>query len=584
MSEVRHQLLITLVHGTWGRGFFPRRRRQVENVHALTARSGTWQETTEMVKKLNRTLRGWANPAASIEKAPMNYFEVGTVKGRRPLWFEERSPFLARLSDELDDIPHKIKPLLWSGKNSIFERDKTARVLADYLSAEHIEHPQATQLIIAHSHGGNIALRALDHLQKRDASQLYGAESANPFVVTLATPFIEIHQANLGERPFYIRSARMVVMLVLSLSPLALLWDLDVLTFKSNAYGATITGIFFYIYLVAIGLMVPWVVFGRATARQNQLDALKEATRLGESPQRLLVIRAIDDEASLALALGAIFNYLTARSIAFLYLFLFSLLSFVVLHPGIISRFLWELWALRALGEGFFALTIMLLGALIVSRSVHGRELAVSPIECQINTQSAPDADDLSKVITLVSHRDVKSLRHGIYEHENCAKAISDWVRSQLGGGKSAQLLAAVDTPYAIPRTKLEAALERLPDMAAELIGRVLSPFNRAPAKVAASEPVKADDALVWKDLGRASLSGDHHAFEAPAATGKYRVSPIDTVSSGEFDFDGWAVEHQPSDNPEDFKRRRRIKSGVQRSEQAKAIAQQDHDRGGDAS
>jgi group II intron reverse transcriptase/maturase len=52
-------------------GFRPSKKsikRMVDNIHALTVRTGTWQETTEMVKKLNRTLRGWAN-----------YFEVGTV-------------------------------------------------------------------------------------------------------------------------------------------------------------------------------------------------------------------------------------------------------------------------------------------------------------------------------------------------------------------------------------------------------------------------------------------------------------------------------------------------------------------------
>ena len=41
-------------------------QRAVEKIHALTDRSGTWQETTTLVSKVNRTLRGWAN-----------YFSVG---------------------------------------------------------------------------------------------------------------------------------------------------------------------------------------------------------------------------------------------------------------------------------------------------------------------------------------------------------------------------------------------------------------------------------------------------------------------------------------------------------------------------
>jgi RNA-directed DNA polymerase len=41
-------------------------KRMVEKIHALTVRAGTWQETTEQVAKLNRSLQGWAN-----------YFRVG---------------------------------------------------------------------------------------------------------------------------------------------------------------------------------------------------------------------------------------------------------------------------------------------------------------------------------------------------------------------------------------------------------------------------------------------------------------------------------------------------------------------------
>jgi RNA-directed DNA polymerase len=43
-------------------------KRMVRKIHVLTAEAMVWQETTAMVGKLNRMLRGWAN-----------YFKVGSV-------------------------------------------------------------------------------------------------------------------------------------------------------------------------------------------------------------------------------------------------------------------------------------------------------------------------------------------------------------------------------------------------------------------------------------------------------------------------------------------------------------------------
>lgn len=138
MSSVApHQLFITVVHGTWPDGVL-------------------------------RTLLGMK---------------------RRNYWFDEGSSFFTPLSAALDDIPHRIRSLPWCGENSVYKRDNAAHHLANELAAEHNEHPQATQLVVAHSHGGNIVLRALYHLQKREGVLASGEESANPLVVELSPNF-----------------------------------------------------------------------------------------------------------------------------------------------------------------------------------------------------------------------------------------------------------------------------------------------------------------------------------------------------------------------------------------------------------
>ena len=60
-------------------------KRAVEKVRALTVHTGTCQETTELVGKMNRTLRGWAN-----------YFSLGRVIPRIARSMPTRSVRLRR--------------------------------------------------------------------------------------------------------------------------------------------------------------------------------------------------------------------------------------------------------------------------------------------------------------------------------------------------------------------------------------------------------------------------------------------------------------------------------------------------------
>jgi hypothetical protein len=361
-------------------------------------------------------------------------------RGPPPFWFEEGSSFLARLATELGDIPHTTTRLLWTGENSIFVRDKIACALAEHLSAEHAEHPEANQLLIAHSHGGNIALRALRHLKQRKGDPSC-AERSTPLVVTLATPFVEVHHADFGERPDAIRGAVIVAIMML-------LWIWGKTTFPIDKFFVPMTTL--GIFLLCFGFIWHYLWSRRTAARKNLVDALRDATQLGEivstQAQRLLIIRAIDDEASLLLALSTSGNYVTSRAIKYLGRHFIALSIPVALILFYIFKPPWEEqlrrvqeglpwaqeWYENAIMGGSCALILILFGLLAVVRIAHGRELGWSPMECQINTHSAPDATSPSRIVTLVRHTFVKSLRHGIYDHDDCAKVIADWVRSHL--------------------------------------------------------------------------------------------------------------------------------------------------------
>jgi hypothetical protein len=91
---------------------------------------------------------------------PDGLFRMLLGKKQRTCWFDDGSSFFTRLSDELGDIPHGIKTLRWSGKNSVLERDSAAYRLAEHLSAEHNAHPQA--IVSRLVHGQELAKSPMD--------------------------------------------------------------------------------------------------------------------------------------------------------------------------------------------------------------------------------------------------------------------------------------------------------------------------------------------------------------------------------------------------------------------------------------
>jgi len=101
-----------------------------------------------------------------------------------PLWFEDGSKFVGALQSvlEANGIVAPISAFRWSGANSLAERADASDLLARYLNHQKLQHPDALQVVVGHSHGGTLCMLTLKNL----------SEDVKPIFITLATPYMEI--------------------------------------------------------------------------------------------------------------------------------------------------------------------------------------------------------------------------------------------------------------------------------------------------------------------------------------------------------------------------------------------------------
>ena len=115
------------------------------------------------------------------KEASLTHYVITLVHGTfapNAEWTSANSRLRRILAEKLEEVT--FETFKWSGANSHKARVDGAKLLQDYLAKSLAASPDATHVVVAHSHGGNIALRAIagTNLETKIA------------LVCMATPFL----------------------------------------------------------------------------------------------------------------------------------------------------------------------------------------------------------------------------------------------------------------------------------------------------------------------------------------------------------------------------------------------------------
>jgi pimeloyl-ACP methyl ester carboxylesterase len=359
-------------------------------------------------------------------------------------WCRDGSLFLERLRLKLEkrSITHKTSQFLWSGANTFSERDLAARKLADNVAGAARRLPAHRHVIVAHSHGGNIALRALQLLDDESRNRI------NPALVTIATPFIIVRADGRGRTlkaaAFYMAVGAVLTLLYAKLflpADMPVFWLLLIL----------IVPLVTKAYLV--GPFVEWLhEIGSSRAR-----ALAEAARSDPlcGDRSVLIVRGMEDEASMVLMLGTIgvrLADLFTGTIFLLMIFgiaVFVLTAIAALIAYVMGNSIDAVAAPAASALGM-PVTVSLIDSLYTYwitfaaclaagfiipgffKAAYGTELLLGAGSVSITANSAPDVNGAIQVVTLDRGSQGEfPLLHSLYDHPACPEVIAEWLSGE---------------------------------------------------------------------------------------------------------------------------------------------------------
>lgn len=369
---------------------------------------------------------------------------------KRPLWFESGSSIRDDIESRVP-LGTRFETFEWSGDNSFVARDDAATQFVAHLRHAIDAFPRANHLIVAHSHGGTVAVEALRKDPKLTQSGVTG-------MMSIATPFVSLHRQSGSnwEGAFMLVIARFVPYLIflIALTAWAAQDHSPELTYTATFMRLMTMGGFLLIVLHTSGLL-PWFPMpGRKLANQLMNQPLPPL----DPGFHLFALRAPRDEASLAIAtaqvVGALSDFVWRVLIhAPVALIRRAPVTIVLLLLGLYSLFVWLGLRETAQMQGFervFAVAIyasflmlaaytvpvlvaflVLLPASFALALAVGVETMALPGLLTVDAEPLPAGGTARELLILdLSEEDRERLpmRHSIYQLSSAREQVATWI------------------------------------------------------------------------------------------------------------------------------------------------------------